>query len=57
MTAPSSPAASRSRRILGRVEDAGLLVLLVLAVPLVILVVGAPLALVIKAVTALLHRF
>jgi len=47
--APSAVVASgHGRQILGWLEDAGLLLLLALAFPLVVLVVGAPVALVVR---------
>jgi hypothetical protein len=41
-------ASGRGRQVLGWLEDAGLVLLLALAFPLVILVVGAPVALVVR---------
>jgi hypothetical protein len=41
-------ATGRGRRMLGWLEDAGLLLLLALAFPLVVLIVGAPVALVVR---------
>jgi len=45
---PMVAATSRGRLILGWLEDAGLLLLLVLAFPVVILIVGTPVALVVR---------
>ena len=41
-------ASGRGRQMLGWLEDAGLLLLLTLAFPLVVLIVGAPVALVVR---------
>jgi hypothetical protein len=41
-------AAGRGRQMLGWLEDAGLLLLLTLAAPLVVLIVGAPIAIVVR---------
>jgi hypothetical protein len=46
----------RGRQMLGWLEDAGLSLLLVLALPLVILAVGAPVALVVWLVTEIGRR-
>ncbi len=43
------------RRVTGLLEDAGLLMLAVLLLPVVILLVGAPLALCIRAIVAIAH--
>jgi hypothetical protein len=56
--APSAVVASgRGRQVLGWLEDAGLLLLLVLAVPLVILVVGTPVALVVRLLIEISRRW
>jgi hypothetical protein len=56
--APNAIGASgRGRQVLGWLEDAGLSVLLVLALPLVILAVGAPVALVVWLVTEIGRRW
>jgi hypothetical protein len=44
----------RSRSMLGWLEDAGLLLLLALGFPLVILIVGAPVALVVRLLIGIL---
>jgi hypothetical protein len=50
-------AAGRSRRMLGWLEDAGLLLLLTLAFPLVVLIVGAPVALVVRLLIEIGRRW
>ena len=50
-------ATGRSRLMLGWLEDAGLLLLLALAFPLVILVVGAPVALVVRLLIEIGRRW
>jgi hypothetical protein len=50
-------AAGRGRLALGWIEDAGLLVLLVLAFPLLIVVVGAPVALVVRLLIEIGRRW
>jgi hypothetical protein len=45
------------RRILGWLEDAGLLLLLAFTFPLVILVVGAPIGLVVRLLMAIGRRW
>jgi hypothetical protein len=56
--APNANRASgRGRQVLGWLEDAGLSLLLVLALPLVILAVGAPVALVVWLVTEIGRRW
>jgi len=50
-------AAGRGRLMLGRLEDAGLLLLLTLAFPLVILIVGAPVALVVRLLIEIGRRW
>ena len=56
--APAAIVASgRGRQMLGWLEDVGLLLLLVLAVPLVILVVGAPVALVVRLLIEIGRRW
>jgi len=49
-------ATGRGRLMLGWLEDAGLLLLLVLAFPVVILIVGAPVALVVRLLTQIVRR-
>jgi hypothetical protein len=49
--------ASPIRNVAGWVEDAGLSLLLVLAVPLVVLVVGAPVALVVRLLIEIGRRW
>jgi hypothetical protein len=53
---PAVGPTGRSRRMLGRLEDAGLLLLLALAFPLAVLVVGAPVALVVRLLIEILRR-
>jgi hypothetical protein len=48
---------SHGRRMLGWVADAGLLLLLVLALPLVVLVIGTPVALVVRLLVELARRW
>ena len=56
--APSAVVASgRGRQVLGWLEDAGVLLLLVLAVPLVILAVGTPVALVVRLLIEISNRW
>jgi hypothetical protein len=50
-------ATGRSRRILGWLEDAGLLLLLALAFPLIVLVVGAPVALLVRLLIEIGRRW
>ena len=50
-------AAVRSRLMLGWLEDAGLLLLLTLAFPLVVLIVGAPVALVVRLLIEIGRRW
>jgi hypothetical protein len=50
-------ATGRGRLILGWLEDAGLLLLLALAFPLVVLVVGAPVALVVRLLIEIGRRW
>ena len=50
-------ASGRGRKMLGRLEDAGLLVLLALAFALVVLVVGAPGALVVRLLLEIARRW
>ena len=47
----------RGRQMLGWLVDAGVLLLLVLAVPLVILVVGTPVALVVRLLIEISRRW
>jgi hypothetical protein len=47
----------RGRQMLGWLADAGVLLLLVLAFPLVILVVGAPVALVVRLLVEISRRW
>lgn len=54
--APSAIVAS-GRQMLGWLEDAGLLLLLVLAFPLAVLVVGAPVALVVRVLIEIVSRW
>jgi hypothetical protein len=60
MVAASVPnvigATGRGRQLLGRLEDAGLLVVLALAFPLVILIVGTPLAFVVWLLLEIIRR-
>jgi len=49
-------ATGRGRVILGWLEDAGLLLLLVFAFPIVILIVGAPVALAVRLLIQIGHR-
>jgi hypothetical protein len=49
-------ASGRGRQILGWLEDAGLLVALALAFPLVILVVGTPVVLVVRLLLEIARR-
>lgn len=51
------PAASRGRLIEGWLEDAGLLLLLTLAFPLVVLMMGAPVALVVRLLIEIGRRW
>lgn len=46
----------RAARMLGRLEDAVLLLLLALAFPLIILVIGLPIALVVRLAVAIASR-
>jgi hypothetical protein len=48
MTASAIRASGRARQVLGWLVDMGLLLLLALAFPLVVLVMGAPIALVVR---------
>jgi hypothetical protein len=60
MTATTSVAPERRapiRNVAGWLEDAGLSLLLVLAVPLAILVVGAPVALVVRLLIEIGRRW
>jgi len=50
-------ATGRSRRMPGWLEDAGLLLLLALAFPLAVLVVGAPVALVVRLLIEIGRRW
>jgi hypothetical protein len=50
-------AIGRSRRMLGWLEDAGLLLLLTLGFPLVVLIVGAPVVLVVRLLTEIGRRW
>jgi hypothetical protein len=50
-------ASGRGRQILGWLEDAGLSLLLVFAFPLVVLAVGAPVALVVRLVIEIGRRW
>ena len=50
-------ARGRNRQVLGWLEDAGLLLLLVLVFPLVILVVGTPVALVVRLLLDISRRW
>jgi hypothetical protein len=50
-------ATGRSERMLGLLEDAGLLLLLTLGFPLVVLIVGAPVALVVRLLTEIGRRW
>jgi hypothetical protein len=50
-------ATGRSRRMLGWLEDAGLLLLLALTVPLVVLAVGTPVALFVRLLIAIGRRW
>jgi hypothetical protein len=52
---PTAP--GRGRVILGWLEDAGLLLLLTLAFPLVVLIVGAPLALLVRLLIEISGRW
>jgi hypothetical protein len=55
---PSAVVASgRGRQMLGWLEDAGMLLLVVLALPLVVLVVGAPVALVVRLLIEISRRW
>jgi hypothetical protein len=55
---PSAVVASgRGRQMLGWLEDAGLLLLLALAFPLVVLVVGTPVALVVRLLIEIGRRW
>jgi hypothetical protein len=56
-TASVAPKRSRLRNVAGSVEDAGLSLLLVLAIPLVVLVVGAPVALVVRLLIEIGRRW
>jgi hypothetical protein len=49
--------ARRGRLMLGRLEDAGLLLLLALAFPLVILIMGAPVVLVVRLLIEIARRW
>ena len=58
IAAPAAAGATgRSWRMLGWLEDAGLLLLLALAFPLVILIVGAPVALVVRLLIEIGRRW
>ena len=50
-------ASGRGRQVLGWLEDAGVLLLLVLAFPLVILVVGTPVALFVRLLIEIARRW
>jgi hypothetical protein len=50
-------AAGRGHLVLGWLEDAGLLLLLALAFPLVVLIVGAPVALVVRLLIEIGRRW
>ncbi len=50
-------ATDRTRRMLGWLEDAGLLLLLALGFPLVVLIVGAPVALVVRLLIEIGRRW
>jgi hypothetical protein len=55
---PSAVVASgRGRQMLGWLEDAGMLLLVVLALPLVVLVVGTPVALVVRLLIEISRRW
>jgi hypothetical protein len=54
---PAGVATGRGRRMLSWLEDAGLLLLLALAFPLVILAVGAPVALVVRLLIEIGRRW
>ena len=47
-TVPVTTAAGRSRQMLGWMEEAGLLLLLTLVAPLVVLIAGAPIAIIVR---------
>ena len=51
------PAASASRQIAGFVEDGVLLLLVLLMIPATILLIGAPIALLIRVVLEIAGRF
>jgi hypothetical protein len=51
------PAAGASRKIAGFIEDAVLLLLVLLMIPATILLIGAPIALLIRALIELAGRF
>jgi hypothetical protein len=53
----AASANSHGRRLLGWAGDAGLLLLLVLALPLVVVVVGTPVALVVRLLAELARRW
>ncbi len=55
--APTVGASGRGRMILGWLEDAGLLLLLVLMFPLFILAVGAPVALFVRLLLEIARRW
>lgn len=55
--APTAVAAGRSHLMLSWLEDAGLLLLLALAFPLVVLIVGAPVALVVRLLIEIGRRW
>jgi len=57
LAAPTVVAGGRGRIVLGWLEDAGLLLLVVFAFPLVILVVGAPVALFVRLLLEIARRW
>jgi hypothetical protein len=57
MTVTPSVRPGDRRRVLGSLEDVGLLLLLVLAFPLVVLAAGAPVALVVHLFMAIGRRW
>jgi len=50
-------ATGRGRRMVGWLEDAGLLLLLTLGFPVVVLIVGAPVALAVRLLTEIGRRW